>query len=114
MGTQQQTSASEEEVKTIMTRRPQSFHTGEAQHSPIVVLQIGDSLVRLTAQQARRLASVLVVQANTVAVARTEPADSFLVDGWIAKPSGVPAGVHRKILIACRASNVILREADDV
>jgi hypothetical protein len=107
----QRSPASEEEMTTIMRRQTPSVQTVKAQCTPTVNLQIGDSLVRLTAHQARQLASVLAVHADAVALARTELADSFLVDGWIAKPSSFRGGTHRKVLIACRASKVMLRAA---
>ncbi|WP_447983953.1 hypothetical protein [Nitrospira sp. Nam74] len=50
-----------------MRRGTQSVPTVKSGDSTTVILQIGDSLVTLTALQARRLASVLVVQADIVA-----------------------------------------------
>ena len=110
----QQTPGGEDEMRTIVRRRTPSIPTAKAEDTTTVILQIGDSLVRLTAHQARRLASVLVVQADIVTMSRAEPVDSFLVDGWIYKPSNLRECTHRKLLIACRASNVIVREANPV
>jgi hypothetical protein len=56
-------------MTTIMKRQTSSVPTLNAQYTSTVILQIGDSLVRLTAQQARQLASVLVVQADALALA---------------------------------------------
>jgi hypothetical protein len=60
------TPACEDEMRTIVRRRAQSVPTVKSEDSTAVILQIGDSLVTLTALQARRLASVLVVQADIV------------------------------------------------
>jgi hypothetical protein len=101
-----------------MRRQILSVQTVTAQHTASVILQIEDSLVKLTAQQARHLASLLVVQAHAVALMRTESADSFrigsrqirfvLVDG---SPNRlVSVGRAQESLIACRASKVVLRE----
>jgi hypothetical protein len=100
-------------MTTIMRRQIESVQTVKAPHTT-VILQIGDSLVRLTTHQARRLASVLAVQADAAAFARARSAESFLVDGWIAKPSRLREAHTRKILIACRASKVRLREANPI
>jgi hypothetical protein len=101
-------------MTTIMKRQTSSVQTLNAQCTSTVILQIGDSLVRLTADQARRLASVLVVQADALALPRAKLGDSFLVDGWIAKPSSFRGGMDRTGLIACRGSKVILREASPI
>lgn len=109
-----ETPVSEGEIRTLMRRQTQPGQPIKTEHPTTVILQIGDSLVRLSAHQARQLASVLVVQADIVAMGRAEPGNSFLVDGWIYKTSSLRACTHRKLLIACRASNVILREANPV
>jgi len=96
-------------MTTVLRGQIPSVETVQAQRTPTVILQIGDSLVRLTAHQARRLASVLVVQADAVALARTESANALLVDGWIAKPSNFRGSAHRKVLVACRTSKAMLR-----
>ena len=72
-----------------MRRQILSVQTVTAQHTASVILQIEDLLVKLTAQQARHLASLLVVQAHAVALTRTESADSFRIGGWIPKPSSL-------------------------
>jgi hypothetical protein len=95
-------------MTTIMKRQTLSVQTLNAQCTSTVILQIGDSLVRLTAHQARLLASVLVVQADAPALPRAKLADAFLVDGWIAKPVSFRGGMDRKVLVACRGSKVIL------
>ncbi|WP_447987058.1 hypothetical protein [Nitrospira sp. Nam74] len=97
-----------------MKLQAQSVQTMKAQHTSTVILQVGDSLVRLTAHQARRLASVLVAQADAVTLTGTESADAFLVDGWIAKSSQLRRSHTRMLLIACRPSKVVLREANPV
>lgn len=97
-------------MTTVLRRQIPPVQAVQAPCTGTVILQIGDSLARLTAHQARQLASVLVVQAEGVALSKTESADSRLVDGWIAKPSGCREGTHRKVLIACRASKVILQK----
>lgn len=101
-------------MTTIMKRQISSVQTLNAQCTSTVILQIGDSLVRLTADQARQLASVLVVQADALSLPRAKLGDSFLVDGWIAKPSSFRGGTDRKVLIACRGSKVIFREASPI
>jgi hypothetical protein len=80
----------------IMKGRLCPFKQSKAQHTASVILQSGDSLVKLTAHQARHLASLLVVQVHAVALARTESPDSFRVSGWIPKPSSL-RGAHRKV-----------------
>jgi len=94
-------------MTTVLRRQIPPVQTVQAPCTPIVILQIGDSMARLTAHQARQLASVLVVQAEAGGLARTESTDSRLVDGWIAKPSGFRGGMHRKVLIACRTSKAM-------
>ena len=97
-------------MTTIISRQTPSVHT-EAQRTPTVILQIGDSLARLTVHQARQLASMLLVQADAVALAKTEVADSLLVDGWIAKLAGFRGRTDRKVLLACRPSKLMRRGA---
>lgn len=98
-------------MTTVLRRSISSVQTVQAQGTPTVILQIGDSLARLTAHQARQLASMLVIQAEAIALAKTESTDSLLVDGWIAKPCSFRGGAHRKVLVACRTSKVMLRAA---
>ena len=100
-------------MTTIINRQTPSVHT-EAQRTPTVILQIGDSLARLTADQARQLASMLIVQADAIALAKTEVVDSLLVDGWIAKPSGLRGRTPRRDLLACRASKLMIRGAEAI
>jgi len=97
-------------MTTVLRRQIPSVQTVQAPCAATVILQIGDSLARLTAHQARQLASVLVVQAEVAALSKAESGDSRLVDGWIAKLSGFRGGRHRKVLIACRASQVMLQK----
>jgi hypothetical protein len=96
-------------MMTTVLRR--SISSVQRQCTPTVILQIGDSLARLTVRQARQLASVLVIQAEAIALAKTESADSLLADGWIAKPCSFRGDAHRKVLVACRTSKVMLRAA---
>jgi hypothetical protein len=100
-------------MTTIISRQTPSVHT-EARRTPTVILQVGDSLARLTADRARQLASVLIVQADAVALAKTELPDSLLVDGWIANPSGLRGHTHRKVLLAGRASKFMIRGAEAI
>ena len=79
-------------MTTVLGRSISSVQTVQAQDTPTVILQIGDSLARLTAHQARQLASVLVIQAE--AIAKTESTDSLLVVGWIAKPCSFRGGAQ--------------------
>ena len=95
-------------MTTIISRQTPSVHT-EAKRTPTVILQIGDSLARLTAHQARQLASMLVVQADAAVLEKTDVVDSLLVDGWIAKPTGFRGRTQRNVLLACRHSKLMLR-----
>lgn len=96
---------------TMVREQIPSVQSVQAQPTSTVILQVGDSLARLTARQARQLASMLVVQAEAVAPKRTNAADSLLVEGWFAQPLKFRGGTHRKVLVACRASRVRGREA---